>query len=202
MPYTLCLVESGMPDLQSTVLKRQGSFMRSFTQHKCGEEPLAHALQLCEGDEFVERLSSAENYHGNPEEVSRSNLRAECRTKAHDSTRFATYMRINPSLAVLDVYTTFHAVRDSLRIQLTRLRLSSHRLRVETGRWSRVPREARTCPCNGHSLQNEEHVILSCEKTEGLRSANYSTVDSLFSFFNLSTDRLCYLSNEILRMYD
>ena len=32
------------------------------------------------------------------------------------------------------------------RKAFTRLRLSSHKLKIETGRWSRIPKEARRCP--------------------------------------------------------
>ena len=161
------------------VIERQDSFMRSFSQHISGDEPLAVALQLCHDDEFVRRLRTAQTHLGDPEEHSRSNLRAECRAKAHNSTRFATYMRINPSLEMHEVYVDSHAVKDFLRIQMSRMRLSSHRLLVETGRWSRIPRERRVCPCDGHSIQDEGHVILRCQKTEGLKNSRYPTVDSL-----------------------
>ncbi len=44
-------------------------------------------------------------------------------------------------------------------VACTRIRLSSHRLRVETGRWDRIPFENRTCLCG--AVQTEEHVLLN-----------------------------------------
>ena len=57
---------------------------------------------------------------------------------------------------------------DFLRIAFTRLRTSSHRLKIETGRWSRVPREMRVCQC-GEGVQTEEHVLVGCNLTKGIR---------------------------------
>ena len=57
---------------------------------------------------------------------------------------------------------------DFLRIAFTRLRTSSHRLKIETGRWSRVPREMRVCQC-GEGVQTEEHVLVGCNLTKGIQ---------------------------------
>ena len=47
--------------------------------------------------------------------------------------------------------------------------LKSHYLKVETGRWSRIPRNNRVCAC-GTSVQTEEHILLTCPLTCTLRS--------------------------------
>jgi len=60
------------------------------------------------------------------------------------------------------------------RISFTRLRLSSHRLRIETGRWSRLPRENRLCPCG--AVQDERHVLENCPLTQQLRDSHYKTI--------------------------
>ena len=49
----------------------------------------------------------------------------------------------------------------------TRLRLSSHKLRIETGRWQRLPVEERLCTCG--AVQDEIHVLQSCPLTKYLR---------------------------------
>ena len=49
----------------------------------------------------------------------------------------------------------------------TRLRLSSHRLRIETGRWSRIPRENRLCACG--VIQDEAHAIQVCPNVGHIR---------------------------------
>ena len=61
--------------------------------------------------------------------------------KIHDSpsTRRVTYCEINPNLSVNVMYSKDCVVPEYVRVATTRLRLSSHRLRVETGRWSVYP---------------------------------------------------------------
>lgn len=84
---------------------------------------------------------------------------------AREKSRYATYISLNPSLSQHPVYLS-DTIRDSLRIRFSQLMLSSHHLRIETGRWNRppTPREARLCQC-GADIQTEEHVLLSCQRT-------------------------------------
>ena len=52
-----------------------------------------------------------------------------------------------------------------LRNAITRIRLSSHRYKIETGRWgkNKIPREARKCTlCD--ALESEFHVLLKCPR--------------------------------------
>ena len=60
----------------------------------------------------------------------------------------------------------------SNRISVSRLRVSSHRLYVETGRWRRphyVPYHERKCQiCN--VLDDEYHFVLECRMLEDLRT--------------------------------
>ena len=75
--------------------------------------------------------------------------------------RSSTYKHLNPDLSVHKCYQRSAVyVPDNLRIIFTRIRLSSHRLKIETGRWSQTPRYRRLCPCG--CIQDEEH-ILSCQ---------------------------------------
>ena len=57
------------------------------------------------------------------------------------------------------------------RFNLTRLRVSSHRLRIESGRWSKpnpTPVEQRTCiVCN--RLEDEYHFVIECNLYTDLR---------------------------------
>ena len=51
---------------------------------------------------------------------------------------------------------SFATVPEWQRIAFTRFRLSSHRLRIETGRWSRLPREQILCDCGANEPQDEK----------------------------------------------
>ena len=56
------------------------------------------------------------------------------------------------------------------------MRLSAHRLRVETGRWSGLLRNARLCSCPVNEIQDERHVLTTCPYTEHLRRAAISKI--------------------------
>ena len=97
------------------------------------------------------------------------------------NTKATTYCNINPDLSVHSVYCTDGIVEDDFRIAFTRLRLSSHRLRIETGRWARIPRERRVCQC-GEAVQSEKHVLCECNLVEHLRR-EYNNEDIDFHNF-------------------
>ena len=71
------------------------------------------------------------------------------RIQESERSKYVMYKIVNPSLSVHNVYKRGgnEYVPEYLRVSFTRLRLSSHRLRIETGRWSRIPRENRLCAC-------------------------------------------------------
>ena len=59
-----------------------------------------------------------------------------------------------------------------LRLFFTRLRLSVHPLRIQTGRYARnrIPREERYClVCNGTDIEDEYHFICICPRYADLR---------------------------------
>lgn len=45
--------------------------------------------------------------------------------------------------------------------------LIAHNLRIKTGRWSRLPREERLCPCG--EIQTERHIIENCRLSQEVR---------------------------------
>ena len=60
-------------------------------------------------------------------------------------------------------------IQEFQRKEVTRFRLSSHNLKVETGRWGRVDRESRICTSEVGGVQDEEHVTTVCGLTSGPR---------------------------------
>jgi hypothetical protein len=126
-------------------------------------------------------------------------------TRKSERTRCKTYCEMNTDLSKCVIYSKMCTIPEHLRIPVTRLRLSSHRLRIETGRWARIPREDRLCPCG--DLQTEEHVLLHCRLTENLRE-NYPIVKSfenigeLLSFKNLDTaNHVCIYCYKVLNVF-
>ena len=48
----------------------------------------------------------------------------------------------------------------------TKLRISSHRLPVESGRYNNIPIDERTCKlCNLNEVGNEQHYLMQCSNT-------------------------------------
>ena len=91
-------------------------------------------------------------------------------------------MNINPNLNYKKIYTNID-IRERKRIVVTRFRLSAHRLKIGTGKWSRVPRDRRICQCSENQVQDEHHVVFNCKLSENLRrkyDINYHTLEQLF----------------------
>ena len=83
------------------------------------------------------------------------------------------------------------AIEDNLRIAFSRIRLCSHRLRSETGRWYGVPPDQRLCPhCDGATIQDKQH-ILQCPSTQDVRD-KYGVTSDISILKNPSkTDLIC-----------
>ena len=78
------------------------------------------------------------------------------------------YTMMNPELnTVLDPKCD-NFIPEMNRISVNRLRLGSHHLRIETGRWARIPRDERLCVCGG-DIQSESHVLIDCPRSGHLR---------------------------------
>ena len=74
-----------------------------------------------------------------------------------DKYKFQIYKQFNPDLKPLDFQTSHY--------KFPRLRLSSHSMPIETGRWTRVPRENRLCP-NCNVLGDERHFLYECNEID------------------------------------
>ena len=94
------------------------------------------------------------------------NIRRQIRSSVR--TKHIEYLKINPELVTHPVYTV-HDISEYKRVIFSRFRLGSHHLKIETGRWQRLPRERRVCDCDGRSIQDEEHVTLKCPLTSSTR---------------------------------
>ena len=86
----------------------------------------------------------------------------------------------------------------------TRSRLSSHRLKIETGRWARIEPEDRLCMCG--QIQTEEHVLLYCVLTDHIRDLSPSNINfpiTISAFFDsMETNEDFKLLNAIMRYYE
>ena len=197
----LCLIESGeqgaeamIREQQTKLLKRiisrsdfRGSYLDSVFQEACRTRCPAGVL-------LQEKLTEIRNgQHSLTSEPWRESVQTST------STRRLAYKRMNPQLIVCDMYERSD-IPEHHRIACTRIRLSSHHLQFERGRWSRLPPEERMCPCG--SIQTDYHVLLECPITRPFRQHLDVTATSLESLFESNPKIFCELCFDVIRAYD
>ena len=97
-------------------------------------------------------------------------------------TKFQTYVKLNPDLSQHMLYTSAPVVPDYLRITFSRYRLSSHRLRVEVGRYQGTSHDERLCSC-GLGVQDELHIFM-CPRVEDMLKTQAKVYVSPSDFFD------------------
>jgi hypothetical protein len=101
----------------------------------------------------------------------------------------------------LEMSPYIHIVKNrSLRKYLTKLRMSSHMLKVETGRHSSIPLNERKCEfCDRNDIEDEYHFVLICPFYADIRTKYinrfYQKHPSVFKFLlllNSSSQKVLY----------
>jgi len=193
IPMDLCLFEASMPCIKEMILSRRKTFLEKALANN-PNTPLGKAWTLISG-----LNSKAFQSFANSVEIVTD--KTESLIRASDKSRFSTFLDLNPTLVHHPVYTS--TVPDTLRLAITRLLLSSHNFKVETGRWTRpiTPREARLCPiCK--TIEDEIHVILVCPKTLPVRTKYNFSATNFADFFTMDPLQCAKFTNDIMQMYD
>ena len=202
----MCLIEAGIPPIHHVLAKRRCNFIKSQLELNDGEQPLIFALNLLNENNipaYQAILRSIQyNSHTNPF----SNLSNMLRDKARHATKFNTYIsELNKSMGIHAIYTSNAFIPDYHRESFSRIRLMSHNLKIETGRWSRIPRERRVCSCDNTKLQTEVHVLIDCILTHDIRLSypmlNFTDLDSLLAEAT-HLNHLCNYTYDILKFYN
>ena len=73
-------------------------------------------------------------------------------------------------------------------ITLVKLRVSNHKLMIETGRYTQTPHDKRLCPvCDSNEIEDEIHLLCYCPKYFKLRNEFFAQIQShLHNFQQLS----------------
>ena len=108
------------------------------------------------------------------------------RLQGSQSSKAMTYVSLNPTLSVHNVYSQSMPFEPEYRRTVfSRFRVSAHKLRIETGRWQRLPREERICDCVNGGVQDEIHVLTVCEHCRQVRERfqdmNYQDIPHLMT---------------------
>ena len=126
------------------------------------------------------------------------------KTLSSVSNRLIFYKLVNPELSIHEIYNRKTNVNEIERMSWTRLRLSSHSLAIEKGRWNRrgrgrLPIEERLCPCG--QVQTESHIIEECIMSTHIRQThNFATVNDLMN--NRSDYKsMCSIVHALLSLY-
>ena len=80
--------------------------------------------------------------------------------------------------------------------------MSSHNLKIETGRWGRIDRENRTCSCTTGGVQDELHVLFNCDLTANIRERYDIQGDSFDDIFDGFEDQsLCDIFYKLSKIF-
>ena len=197
-PNILCLIEGGLKPIKGIVLNRQKKFFNKIMSERSeleNEDPLMHILKQTRAKNTI-MWNYLESIRNGGDFVTEQ--LAECKLSVinagSEKTKLITYLSLNPTLASHPIYgQDAEYIPDYLRISFTRFRLSSHKLKVETGRWNRTPRENRLCPCN-EGIQDEYHIF-SCIIVRNIFMSygkNYTCPTDLFLNANKNDLKLLY----------
>ena len=181
------MIECGIPPV--LIAKRRCKFLKNKLQVDDVAQPFHFVLNLCDrystpSSKYIRKAVSYTEVDAIGALVGRVQERIV-------STKMLTYINeLNNTKAIHPIYLASEYIPDYQRVAFTRLRLMSHNLRIETGRWSRTPRELRVCACSPSQVQSESHVLISCPLTQIYRDENpmlsFNSIESL-----MNTDHYC-----------
>ena len=168
-PNDLCLMEIGQPSLGALVTHRQYIFYSKVlsSRHDLEDDPMMFAINISRAANTSGWRYIQNCLDNGREVIQRDSEDRKQRILISTATKCQTYTTLNPNLTVHPAYITSH-VAEHHRTAFTQFRLSAHNLRVETGRWQRLPREERVCNCAHGGIQDEAHVSV-CSYTNDIR---------------------------------
>ena len=198
------LLESGYPSLRALIKSRQKAFFEKMVKERENmvDDPFMHVMRLTTSKN-AKMAAYIKSLNDCPDFIEADRRARIDRVRSSSRSKFATYFTVNPTFEVHPIYQNGgEAVDDYLRIAFTRFRTSAHRLKIETGRWSRIPRDRRLCGC-GEGVQTEEHVLVECSLTEGIREKYGQTNISFSSFMNDKKSKAqLHMLHEILNLLE
>jgi hypothetical protein len=155
----LIFTEIGRPDIIAVIKDRQFNFAKKIKKLKKGEALVKEIWDLCAALEPPSLRSYYEHITDKNAEtnITDRKMRIE-RSEQSMCVRYRTMIGMSYSETLYN-----SCLDDTRRITITRWRLSSHRLKIETGRYTRpiTERENRLCDvCN--VIEDEYHAIFDC----------------------------------------
>ena len=186
VPILLCLAELGLNTAKYEVEIKRKSFLDVKLRNVDTEEPFHFVFEMCRRNNTPGYRILKKCIEGEISGLSIENIHTMINEKPESATKYSAYRsKLNIDLVCHPVYKDVAYVPDFKRQAFTRLRLMSHNLKIETGRWNRTPRDARLCICSRNEVQDEEHVLLFCPLSRHLRDSyqqlNFSSIGELIN---------------------
>ena len=89
---------------------------------------------------------------------------ANCIQQQENQGKLKTFKKFETNLNFEEYLNEISNIKH--RQAVTKLRISSHRLSVESGRYNNIPFDERTCKlCNLNEVGNEQHYLMQCSNT-------------------------------------
>jgi len=105
----------------------------------------------------------------------------------HESSKLGTYALLKTKPGISGYITEVSSTKD--RIAISKLRLSNHKLNIETGRFYNLDETRRFCPFCESQVENEIHFIISCPTYRVLRDSLFLQIQENGRFVELLSDK-------------
>ena len=142
-PTNIVLLELGLPNATSIIRNRQCKYLKKLQRRSNYEDSYMKKvidLSISVSSPMGEQIKLL--MENDIDHETACLLKMKRIVKCAEATRVKAYLAAYPELVVHPMYSSRPTIiPEWARVEFTRLRLGSHRLRVETGRWSRIPRD-------------------------------------------------------------
>ena len=200
------MYEKLLLDFRSLVKSKQRIFFAQAWVERgtMRDDPLGHVINLILEFDTPTTRYIRDLLNVNVDDLMEASDRLKQEVTTSDSSRLVLYKSINSEFKVHDIYSKKVIVNELERIEWTRLRLSSHTLAIEVGRWNRrgrgrLPMEERLCVCG--QVQTEQHVIEACPRTHPIRTQyNISSMKDLL-VERADYANVCHIVSLILKIF-
>ena len=186
---TLVYHELRRGDIVSKIHDRQCNFYKNLSQLPHDEAIVKRIVELCKDTAAIAYYENLHDHNAKDDIFER-----EQRIKAETTSMTAYYVNMKFERKSC-IYESF--LNDEHRRIITRWRLSNHDLKIETGRYHKIPRENRVCDlCE--VVEDEQHVIFVCPRYNGIRQQHQellTTNTNIQAFLNPEKENVLETAN-------
>ena len=163
VPNAILFIESGFLPIRTIIMMRQYNFYKRFRDSIQAGSRREKMMQMLLGrkTDYLQHYEDLVEKYASVSEIlaeSSNELKQKIYRLANAGHyKYQIYVKLNPELLPSPFLSIVHPVA----LDIVKFRLGSHYLPIETGRWSRKPRNERFCT-NCGVLGDEDHVLFHC----------------------------------------